>query len=73
MNAQQIIGEIAALPPEERAEVLRFTHHLEAEQQLSPSEIRALAERLSVSTNPDQINALREQITQGFYGPDSHA
>lgn len=73
MNAQQIIGEIAALPPEERAAVIRFTRQLESDLQLSPDEIRALAERLADSIAPDQINSLREQLTRGFYAPDSDA
>jgi hypothetical protein len=73
MNAQQIIGEIVALPPDERAEVLRFTRQLERQQELSPDEIRALAERLAETKEPDQVKALRDELTRGFYGADRHA
>jgi hypothetical protein len=73
MTASQIIGEIAALPMAERAEVIRFARSLDAEHPLSGNELAALAERLPESTSPAQVSLLRDQIECGFYGQRPHA
>jgi len=73
MTAKQIIKEIAALPPEEQEEVVRFAYNLDAERQLTGRELSALGGRMAASTDPVQKMILREEITRGFYGGKPHA
>ena len=68
MTASQIIEEIASLPPEEQAKVVRFAYQLDAERQLSGPELSALAERMVSTPDPAQALLLREEIARGFYG-----
>ena len=68
MTASQIISEIAVLPPEEQAEVIRFVCRLEVERRLTGGELTALAERLTEATSPAERAVLREEIVRGFYG-----
>jgi hypothetical protein len=37
MNASKVIQDLAALPPAEQAEVIRFAYRLDAERQLRPA------------------------------------
>jgi predicted outer membrane protein len=73
MTARQIMGEIAALPPSEQTEVVRFACSLDAQRQLTGAELAALAERLAGSTDVASANVLREAIVCGFYGEKSRA
>ena len=73
MTAKQIIDQIAALPREEQAEIIRYAYRLDAERQLSGAELSALAERMASASDPAEIAALRSQIAQGFFGPEPHA
>lgn len=73
MTARQIMGEIAALPPSEQTEVVRFACGLDAQRQLTGAELAALAERLANSSDVASANALREVIVRGFYGENSRA
>ena len=73
MTAQTIIEQIAALPPDEQAEVVRFAYRLDAERQLSGAELSTLAKRMVASTDPDEIDRLRHEIQRGFYGSKSDA
>lgn len=73
MTASQIIEEIASLPPEEQAKVVRFAYRLDAERRLTGEELSALAERMVATTDPTQAAMLREEITRGFYGKKPHA
>jgi hypothetical protein len=73
MTASQIIDEIVALPPVERAEVIRFARSLDINVQLSGDELTALASRLAETTDASQAMALRDSIEQGFYGKKPHA
>jgi len=68
MTASQIISEIAGLPPEDQAEVIRFVCRLEVERRLTGGELTALAERLAETANPAERAVLREEIVRGFYG-----
>ena len=68
MTASQIIGEIVALPPAERAEVIRFACGLDGQRLLNGEELAALAEQLTEAGNSPGADVLREKIERGFYG-----
>jgi hypothetical protein len=68
MSAQQIIDAIKELPPEQRAEVVRFARRYETVQQLTPGELGTLADRLAEATDPAEIARLDSAIVNGFYG-----
>jgi len=73
MNASQIIREIATLPPDEQAQVVRFAYSLDVERRLSGPELSALAARMVASTDPAETARLRAEIARGFYGGQAHA
>lgn len=73
VNASQIIQEIATLPPDEQAKVVRFAYSLDAERQLSGPELSALAARMVATTDPSETARLRAEIIRGFYGGQAHA
>jgi len=68
MTAAEIIHEIDCLPPEELAEVVRYTKKFEETRQLSPEEIGVLVDQFVEATDPTEVERLRESITHGFYG-----
>jgi len=68
MTATQLIHEIDCLPPAELAKVVQHTRKLEEVRQLSPDELGVLIDQFVDSTHPDEVERLRENITQGFYG-----
>ena len=73
MTVEQVIQEIEALPLEEQARVIRFAYRLDAQRQLTGTELSSLADRLVRSTDPAEALKLREEIARGFYGgkPDA--
>ena len=68
MTATEIIHKIDSLPPAELAEVVRHTKKLEEVRQLSPEEIGVLVDQFVETTEPIEVNRLRETITRGGYG-----
>jgi hypothetical protein len=68
MNVSEIIAEIAALPPEQQQQIIRFTRRLDEQGQLSPPELGSLARKLSDCADEREANALKQKITNGFYG-----
>jgi hypothetical protein len=68
VTARQIIGEVVALPPAERAEVIRFACRLDGQRLLNGEELTALAEQLTEAGNSPRAAVLREDIERGFYG-----
>jgi hypothetical protein len=68
MTASEIIREMDGLPPAEMAEVVRHAKHLEEVRQLSPDELGALVDRFVETTEPEEVERLRREITEGFYG-----
>lgn len=70
MSAADIIREIEQLPPQERAEVVRFARQLEAEvvRQLSPGELGQLAERLIAAKTEAEAEVIKQAMVDGFYG-----
>ena len=68
MTAAQLIHEIDCLPPAELAKVVHHTKKLAEVRQLSPDELGVLIDQFVEATNPQQVERLRENITQGFYG-----
>ena len=68
MTVAEIIREIDASPRAELAEVVRHTKALEEARQLSPEEIRGLVDRLVEASDPAEVELLRQELTEGFYG-----
>lgn len=64
----EIIGEIAALPPSEQQEVIRFARKLGEASPLTPAELGALAKRLAESADVAEAATLKQKIMSGFYG-----
>lgn len=73
MTANQIIAEINSLSPEDQLKVVHYAYRLDAERKLTGPELSNLAERMVKTTDPDEIERLRSDITRGFYGADSRA
>lgn len=73
MNATQIMQEIKNLKPDDQATVVQFAYKLDAERQLSGSEITTLAKKMVAATDPLEKAKIREQITRGFYGTQANA
>lgn len=65
--------EIESLPPGDQAEVIRFAYRLDAERQLTGSELSGLAERMVAADSPADAALLRAEIMRGFYGGSAHA
>ncbi len=72
MSAAKIIEQIKNLPPEEQAEVIRFTYRLDAERQLTGKELSALAKRMTQAADPAEAALVREAIVRGFYGGEQN-
>jgi uncharacterized membrane protein len=68
MTATKVIDEIKQLPPNEQAEVIRFTLELARSRQLSGKELGELADRLANPKDPAEIVRLKSAMTRGFYG-----
>ena len=70
MSASQIIEAIAQLPPEQRADVVRFARQFEGElvRQLTPEELGELAGRLAAATSEEEAEAIKKAMIDGFYG-----
>ena len=73
MTAAKIIEEIKNLPPEQQAEVIRFTYRLDAERRLTSDELSALAKRMTNTSDPAEAALVREAIVRGFYGREGNA
>jgi hypothetical protein len=72
MTAQQIIREIANLPPAEKAKVMQFTKRID-NGQLSVEELGSLADSLVNAKSSHEADAITEQMVRGFYGHEPHA
>ena len=68
MTADEIIREIATLPPEEQANVVRYAYELDAERRLTGVELSSLAQRMIDAADPAEALLVREEIVRGFYG-----
>ena len=68
MTTQQVIEQIKHLSPAEQAEVIRFAYQLDAERQLTGTELSALAKRMVDASDPAEAALVRESIVRGFYG-----
>jgi hypothetical protein len=53
--------------------VIRFAYRLDAERQLTGPELSAMAEKLSLASDPAQAALLRDELVRGFYGTHSTA
>jgi len=73
VTAAKIIEEIKNLPPEQQAEVIRFTYRLDAERKLTGDELSALAKRMTNTSDPAEAALVREAIVRGFYGGERNA
>jgi hypothetical protein len=72
VTAAKIIDEIKHLPRDEKAVVVDFVRELEQSQQTSGKQLAELAERMVYSSDPAEVERLKEEITRGFYG-EKHA
>jgi hypothetical protein len=73
VTAAKIIEEIKNLPPEQQAEVIRFTYRLDAERRLTGDELSALAKRMTNASDLAEAALVREAIVRGFYGGEQNA
>jgi hypothetical protein len=75
VSAAEIIREIEQLPPQERAEVIRFARQFESElvRRLSPEELGQLAERLIAAKSEREAEVIKQAMVDGFYGTRIHA
>lgn len=73
MTANQIIREIANLPPEEQAKISHFTRKLDTERQLTGEELAALADRLIKAQSREEAATITDEMVRGFYGNEPHA
>lgn len=73
MTVAKIIEEIKNLPPEQQAEVIRFTYRLDAERKLTGEDLSALAKRMTDTSDPAEAALVREAIVRGFYGGERNA
>lgn len=61
MSPTQIIEAIKGLPPEQRADVIRFTQQYEPIRELSPEELGELADRLLAARTPEEAEAIKKK------------
>ena len=73
MTANQIIREIANLPPEEQAKISQFTRKLDTKRQLTGEELGALADRLVKAKSKEEAATITDEMVRGFYGNETHA
>jgi len=68
MTAKAVIEEIKHLPRAEQSRVIQFAFELARERQLSGDKLSDLAQKMTDSGNPAEVQKLREEIHRGFYG-----
>jgi acetyl-CoA carboxylase alpha subunit len=68
MNTAELIEEIERLTPLQRAEVARALN-----RPLTADELEALARRMVQASDPDEAQALEDELVRGFYGGQPHA
>lgn len=68
MTAKAVIEEIKLLPRAEQSRVIQFAFELARERQLSGKELAKLAEAMTDSNDPEEVQKLRKEIHRGFYG-----
>jgi hypothetical protein len=69
MTATQIIHEIDCLPPTDVEKIVTHANErLEELRQLSPAALGVLLDQFIEATDPNQVERLRLELTQGFYG-----
>jgi len=68
MTAAGVINEIKLLPQAEQLRVIQFALELARERQLPGEELTALSQRMAETSNPTEVQKLREEIHRGFYG-----
>jgi len=73
VTATQIIEEIKRLNPKEQLGVIDFVYRLDAERNLTGSELSSLVKRMVEATDVAEAAAIRESIVRRFYGRQSNA
>jgi TilS substrate binding domain len=68
VTAKAVIEEIKHLPPVKQSRVIRFAFELARERQLSGDKLAELAQQMTESKDPTEVQKLREEIHRGFYG-----
>ena len=76
VSAAQIIEQIRTLPALERLEVVAFARTMKLDRDLTGEELAQIAQRLADSTDPAEIEMLKDALQAGWYGsagPDEDA
>jgi len=73
VSATEIIEQIKRLPPNELAEVIKFTRQLSGQTKLNGRELTELARKMAETKDPAEAQKLKESIARGFYGEDRDA
>ena len=68
MTATAVIEEIKNLPRTEQSRVIQFALELARERQLSGDKLSELAQLMTDSKDPAEVQKLRDEIHRGFYG-----
>lgn len=68
MTAATLIEEIKHLPRAEQSRVIQFAFELARERQLPGNKLSELAQKMTDSGDPAEVQKLREEIHRGFYG-----
>ena len=68
MTATNVIEEIKHLPRAEQSRVIQFAIELARKRQLPGKKLSALARRMADSDDPAEVEKLKSEITNGFYG-----
>ena len=68
MTATAVIEEIKNLPRPEQSRVIQFALELARERQLSGDKLSELAQLMTDSKDPAEVQKLRDEIHRGFYG-----
>ena len=64
---------IERLDPKDQQRVVFFIYRLDAERQLTGSELSELAQRMVNATDPKEAADIREAILRGFYSRRQNA
>ena len=68
MTATGVIEEIKHLPRAEQSRVIQFALALAREHQRPGKKLSELAQRMTDSDDPAEVDKLKAEITRGFYG-----
>ncbi len=68
MTASNVIEEIKHPSRAEQSQVIQFAFALARERQLPGKKLSELAQQMTDSDDPAEVEKLKAEITRGFYG-----